>query len=81
MYSIKIFDSDKIRVIDVVTGNTFKELSDRYYLYNRMHAGGFYFTMYVNNEMASREIFNGWVDFYNKFLKEISRLKKIKEDF
>lgn len=81
MYKLKIFKNSRNFIDDIISGRNLIELSERYYLYNQMHDGGFSFDLYKDEKSAGREEFDKWVSVYNKYIKEKKRLKTMREDF
>lgn len=81
MYKLKIFRGSRNFIDDIISGRNLIELSERYYLYNQMHDGGFSFELYKDEKFSDREEFDRWVSVYNKYIKEKQRLKTMREDF
>lgn len=48
MYKIKIYADSRNCIDSVVSGKPLLELCERYYLYHKMHGGGYYLDMYEN---------------------------------
>ena len=81
MYSLKIFNTKRNCIDEVVSGKTILEFCERYYLYHQIHDGGYYLDMYENDGLASRDLFDRWRETYQKYFKERKRLQKMGEDF
>ena len=81
MYSLKIFTNDRNCIDAVVSVKTILEFCERYYLYHKIHEGGYYLDMYENDNLASLELFARWCEAYHKYYKERKRLQKMGEDF
>ena len=83
MYRIEIYRQSRNLIDAVVSGETLLELSERYYLYRKMHCNrdGYFIDLYEDDKFASRETFDIWRENFNKYVKEKARLKLLEKDF
>jgi hypothetical protein len=81
-YELKIINAVTSNIDEIFSADDFYDLSVKYYQYNNAHPeGGYYFSLYENGKYNKIDSCN-WADYYiKKYLKEVRKLEKMKDDF
>jgi hypothetical protein len=81
-YELKIINARTNSIDETLSADDFYGLSVKYRQYYIAHPeGGYYYSFYTDGFYDKQSSAN-WVDFYiSKYVKEIHKLEKIKDDF